>query len=405
MNKIWIVLRHELLTIITKPSFWIGLLVVPVISGVIFGVIALSSVAAVGAASSRKNVEVAKPQGYVDSSGIVDPQYITGTTPLQGFPDTAAAQAALDNDRISGYYLVPANVITSGQVKFISKAFSPFEDMSKTDQFQRVLELSLVKGDAQLLDRLASPVNIESRTSLAPASPSRGGSGELGFSPLALGACVLFFMVLITASSYLMNTVTTEKENRVMEVLMSSASPVQLLAGKILGLGFMGLIQLLLWLISALTILQNPLVASYVGTVTTGAVLGSVVYFVLGYLIYASLMAGLGALMPGTKEASQYSFFVMLPLMIPMYLNSAISREPSGMLATVLSLVPFTAPVVMPMRLVAAGVPVVQYLAGLVLLVIAVLGTIAVVSRIFRAQALLSGSKPNLRQLLASLKN
>jgi len=129
-----------------------------------------------------------------------------------------------------------------------------------------------------------------------------------------------------------------------------------------------------------------------------------VLYFVFGYLIYAALMAGLGALMPGTKEASQYVFFIMLPLLIPLYLNSAITNDPNGTLATALSLVPLTSPIVMPMRLVGEGAPLLQILAGLGLLIVAVLVTIWLVARVFRAQALLSGNKPSLASLVAALR-
>ena len=402
MKKILIILRHEFLTIVTKPSFWIGLLVVPVITGVIFGVIALGSVAAAAATSARKSAEVPKPQGYIDQSHIIQTSYISGTTPLKDFADTGAAQAALNAGQISGYYLVPPDVLATGEVKFISNEFSPFEDMSKTSDFRRLLELSLVDGDAALLERVKTPVDLQKYTSLAPNDQPR--NIFQGFSPLPFAVCLLFFMVLITASSYLMNTVSTEKENRVMEVLMSSVSPVELLTGKILGLGILGLIQLILWLVSGLSILQNPIVAAYVDPVSASTVAWSVAYFVFGYLIYAALMAGLGALMPGTKEASQYVFFVMLPLMIPLYLNSAISREPNGILATVLSLVPFTSPVVMPMRLVSGEVPPLQILAGVGLLIVAVLITIWLVARVFRAQALLSGSKPSLKLLVGALR-
>ena len=403
MKKILIILRHEFLTIVTKPSFWIGLLVVPLITGVIFGVIALGSIAAAAATSARKSAEIPKPQGYVDLSKIVNASYISGTTPLQSFAGPADAQVALNAGQISGYYLVPQDFLATGEVKFVSNAFSPFEDMNKTSDFRRVLELSLLAGDSALLQRVQNPVDVQTRTSMAPAEQQRNVLD--GFSPLPFAVCLLFFMVLITASSYLMSTVSTEKENRVMEVLMSSVSPVQLLTGKILGLGILGLIQLALWLVSGLTVLQNPIVASYVGPISNSAVATSVVFFVFGYLIYAALMAGLGALMPGTKEASQYVFFVMLPLLIPLYLNSAIANEPNGTLATVLSLVPFTSPVVMPMRLVSGEVPPLQILAGIALLIVAVLVTIWLVARVFRAQALLSGSKASLKSLVAALKN
>jgi ABC-2 type transport system permease protein len=263
------------------------------------------------------------------------------------------------------------------------------------------MRLSLLNGDAELLKRIDEPIDLDKRESLAPQEQRRGVFGD--FSPVPFAICLLFVMVLITASSYLMQTVTTEKENRVMEVLMSSASPTQLLVGKVLGLGLLGFIQLALWLGSALSIVNNPIVASYIGVVPASAVFWSVAYFVLGYFIYACLMAGLGALMPGTKEGSQFVFFITLPLLIPMYLNSAINKEPGGPLATALSLFPLTSPVVMPMRLVGGTVPATHLLIGLVLLFLTMLGVIWLTARLFRAQSLLAGTRPTLRQLAAAL--
>jgi ABC-2 type transport system permease protein len=403
MKKIFIILRHEFLGIVTKPSFWFGLLVVPIITGVVFGVIAISSGLATFAAAERRRNEIPQPQGYVDQASVINPTYLQQRTPLQPFATEAEAQAALQANTISGYYLVPANFIEIGDITFISTQFSPFENASKSDDFRQALRLSLLNGDAELLKRIDEPIDLGKRESLAPQEQRRGVFGD--FSPLPFAVCLLFFMVLITASSYLMQTVTTEKENRVMEVLMSSASPVQLLTGKVLGLGLLGLIQLVLWLGSALSVANNPVVASYIGIIQTSTVVWSVIYFVLGYLIYACLMAGLGALMPGAKEANQYVFFVLLPLLIPLYLNSAITQRPDGTLATALSLFPFTSPVVMPMRLVSSNVPALHLLVGLLFLVIAVLVVIWLSARIFRAQSLLAGSKPSLRQLVVAIQD
>lgn len=400
MNKIFTILRHEFLSIITKPSFWVGLLVVPIISGVVFGIIVLTSGLATAAAIASQQAAAKVPQGYVDLSGVIQPQYFKVETPLTLYQDPSTATNAMNAGEISGYYLVPVDYLDTGKVTFISNQFSPFEDSSKTEDFQRAIQLSLLKGDAETLEKLSNVVD-ETRTSLAPDTGARNSDG---FAVLPFVTCMLFCMVLISASSYLMRTVSTEKENRVMEVLMSSASPSQLLMGKVLGLGLLGLIQMGLWLSSAISIANNPVVAAYVGPIRASAVAWSLAYFVLGYLIYACLMAGLGALMPGTKEAGQYVFFVMLPLLIPLYLNSAINNEPNGLLATALSLIPFTSPVVMPMRLVSGEVPTMQVLIGLLLLFVAVLGVIWVAARVFRAQSLLAGSKPTLRQLVAAVR-
>jgi ABC-2 type transport system permease protein len=189
-----------------------------------------------------------------------------------------------------------------------------------------------------------------------------------------------------------------------MEVLMSSMTPTQLLAGKVLGLGLVGLVQMALWLGSALTALNFIPAGVSLGVVTVEAVAVGLAFFLLGYFIYASLMAGLGALMPGSREAAQYTFFIILPMFVPLYLNTAIALEPDGPLATALSIIPFTSPVAMVMRMVSTDVPAWQIALALALSAVTVAAVIWVVSRIFRAQSLLSGSKPTVREIVAALR-
>ena len=404
MTKTLIILRHEFLTLVTKPTFWIGLFVVPLISGVIMVVIFLSSGAALAATVAQKNAIPEKPNGVVDLSGLLaqSPQVMAEQKYLRGYASEAEARTALAAGAISGFYVVAADYLNTGDVRFVSLQFSPFEDLNKTDTFRDVLRRALLKGNDKRLTRLDNPVEITTRSALAPNKGRSGFDGE--FSPVPFAIAMMFFITLITAATYLMQTVSTEKENRVIEVLMSSVSPVQLLSGKILGLGLLGFIQLLLWMVSALSLVRFvPLVEQYVGPLPVGAILWAMVFFIGGYLIYACLMAGMGALMPGGREAAQYSFFVMLPLLVPIYLNTALTANIDGPLATALSLFPLTSPIVMPMRLVDGVVPGWQIGLGLALLVVGVAVAILLSARTFRAQSLLSGSKPSLKQIVAAL--
>lgn len=399
MSKTFIVMRHEFMTLVTKPSFWFSLIGLPLFMGVVMSISLIGSGAATAATLASRQNRVTT-QGYVDPGSLVKamPDGVT----FQPFPDEAAARAALESGKITGYFVVSADYVATGNVTYVSPEFSPLD--SPTGQFEAVLKYNLVGGDPQALARINTTVNVQREEALAPRD-SRGVTGSgMPFPILPMAAGILFMIVMITASSYLMQTVSTEKETRVMEVLMSSLTPTQLLAGKIMGLGLVGLIQMGLWLLSSLSALNYIPAAASLGTVTAGSVLVAVVYFLLGYCIYASLMAGLGALMPGTREAAQYTFFILLPLIAPMYLLTAILLEPNGPLAVGLSLFPLTAPVVMVMRVTSTDVPVWQILAGAMLLAVTVVGVIVLVSRLFRAQSLLRGSKPNLRDIALALR-
>jgi ABC-2 type transport system permease protein len=404
MNKTLIVLKHEFLTIVKKPSFWFGILGMPFVLGIIVAVIGVASGAATAAAIAQQEAAPAKRQGYVDQANLIDTRDTRNKT-FVPFMSEEAAREALARGEIEAYYVVPADFIASGVVRMVANEIddSPFSARQQTDAFEALLTQTLL-GDEALATQLARRVAIESATTLAPRDSQRSQSFG-GFSPLVYGVAILFFVVLMTASAYLMQAVTTEKENRVVEVLMSSVTPTQLLAGKILGLGLIGFIQLFLWFGSVLfAITSLPFLREFVGAISPVAVVVTVIYFVLGYFVYASLLAALGALMPGGREAAQYSFIVLIPLFIPLYLNQAISAEPGGTLAIGLSMFPFTSMLVMPMRLFATEVPMWQVGVSLALLLGLVFVTINLAARVFRAQSLLNGSKPTFGQVIAAFR-
>jgi ABC-2 type transport system permease protein len=205
---------------------------------------------------------------------------------------------------------------------------------------------------------------------------------------------MIFYIVILGSASLLLSSVTKEKENRIIEILMVSATPRQLLMGKILGLGIVGLLQTVLWVGTGYVLLQRStsmfnLSAAF--KLPVEFLIWGVVFFLLGYAVYASLMAGLGALVPNMREASQATIVVISPLILPMFLMNILINAPHGSVSTALSIIPFTSPIVMMTRLSAGGVPWWQPLLAVLLLLITVVLVIRAVSGMFRAQTLLSG--------------
>jgi ABC-2 type transport system permease protein len=404
MNKTLIVLKHEFKTVAGKPSFWFGILVAPFLVGIVVAAIGLTSGLATAAVIAQQESRPEQVQGFVDQASII-------TQPAQGFEpfaDEAAAKQALASGAINAFYVIPADYLQTGNVRMVANEIedTPSGPRSREGDFNRMLRQNLLSGDAELAAQINNRVSIAERQSVAPQEGDvTGGRSFGGFSPLVYGIAILFFILLMTASAYLMQSVTTEKENRIMEVLMSSVTPRQLLTGKILGLSLVGLIQLALWFGSAIFALTSlPFLRDLVGGISPIAVVLTVVFFILGYFVYASLLAGLGALMPGSREAAQYTFIVVLPLVIPLYLNTAIAAEPNGPIATVLSLFPLTAPIVMPMRLFSTAVPPLELAISVTLLAATVYLAVTGASRAFRAQSLLSGTKPTFKQVVAAFR-
>jgi ABC-2 type transport system permease protein len=209
--------------------------------------------------------------------------------------------------------------------------------------------------------------------------------------------------VITMSSGFMLQSVAREKENRTMEVLLVTLQPRQLMLGKILGLSVVALLQMAVWMAGALLVLsrgQDILGMAGAVTLPSGFLLWALLYFVLGYLLYASLMGAIGALAPTAREGQQFTFFVLLPLLIPLWLNSVFVHTPDGTLAVALSLFPLTAPTSMMTRLVATSVPGWQLAVSLLGLALTTYLLVALAARFFRADTLLSSSSLHWRQLL-----
>ena len=232
MSKTMVVLKHEFKSIAMKPSFWFGILVMPFIIGIFAVVVGVAGGLAAAATIAETQARVTL-QGYIDPAGIIT-QPATG---FQAYPDEASARQALAAGEIEAYYEVPADYLKTGAVRMVANNIedSPSAPRNRADEFGRMLNAGLI-GDEAITQQLQQRVVIASETSVAPMTERRGGPTFGGFSPLVYGIAILFMIVLMTASAYLMQSVTQEKENRVMEVLMSSVRPRDLLTGKILGI-------------------------------------------------------------------------------------------------------------------------------------------------------------------------
>jgi ABC-2 type transport system permease protein len=218
---------------------------------------------------------------------------------------------------------------------------------------------------------------------------------------------LLFVMSIFITSGYLLQSVTEEKENRVVEILLSSVPSLPLMAGKILGLGAAGLTQVLIWIAVSLAFI--PIIGGQVGGLgdlhlSAGVLALGLVYFVLGYLAYGAIFTAIGAIAPGNREAQQYSGFFGFVAVIPLIFSSVFLTDIESPLVWALALIPFTAPATMLMVLtIAPTIPVPMVICSLVSLTLFVaLATIAS-ARVFRATLLLYGVRPSLRRILDAM--
>ena len=397
MKKTLVVLINEIITVISRPSFWLASVGLPLMGVIIFAVAGWINRNA--GASQVISQAISGPQGmrregYVDLSGII--RQIPASVPADTFipyPDEASARKALASGEITAFYIVPKDYIQSGEVVYIRPDFNPLASGGdQSNLFTWVLQVNLAGGDVMKAILLNGPMDVQD-VSLT-TDPLPNADNPLAYwTPYAI--TLLFYMLIISSASLLLGNISKEKENRIIEVLLTSVTPTQLLTGKILGLGLVGLGQTVLWLGTSYVLLnRSGSTFQMVSAIQLPAsfLAWGLVFFILGYAVYASLMAGLGALAPNLREASQATFVIMLPLMVPLFLSSTVFMEaPNGSIATVLSLFPLSAPVAMMARLPSGGVPWWHPPLAAVLLALTAWVIVRMVAGMFRAQALLSG--------------
>jgi ABC-2 type transport system permease protein len=297
--------------------------------------------------------------------------------------------------------VVPADFVKTGNVLVVDNNFSVFNSLENNDYFEYVIRLNLT-GDSNLAVMLADPTAQAKTQSVAPLSQKRSeGFGSFGV-PFAV--LMIFYLVITMTGSFMLQSVTKEKENRTIEVLLVSLRPRDLMLGKILGLGVVALLQMAVWGGGMFIFSGASLSGLSALGLSAGFFVWAFLYFILGYLVYASLLGALGALAPSTREGTQFTFIILLPLFIPLLMNTALIEAPNGGLTTFLSLFPLTSPVTMITRLAAGPVPFEQLVVGLVILAITTYGIIVFSARFFRADTLLSFSALNLKRLVQEIR-
>ena len=246
MKKTWIVLKTEFINTVTRRSFILALILVPLVPALILGGISLfrekEALEIPGISSSEVQEGDQVPQGYIDLANLVviTPEWL-GEELLIGFDhETSARQAALSGE-ISGYFVIQPDYLESGAVRFVSQEFNPLTSLDSTWMINSLIKYNLLGGDLGQFDAFFNPLKVE-YVDLAPDDTETGIN--IATDPIAFyipyGMTMLFYILIVTSASLMMNSVTKEKENRVMEILISSVNPRQLLTGKILGLGLVG---------------------------------------------------------------------------------------------------------------------------------------------------------------------
>jgi ABC-2 type transport system permease protein len=342
-----------------------------------------------------------QPIGYVDLSGrFPDPGDFAAF--LVRYPDEASARADVQSGKLSSYYLIPADYLATGQVTRFSSQFNIIE--SDMGLFESFLLTQLLQADSPLLlARLEQPAHVVEHQldSSGQAVTEIEGDSMSNYWLVYTFAMILVMSTFFSAGQ-VTRSVITEKENRMIEVVLSSVRPLQLLAGKMLGQGVAGLIQVVAWLAGILLIIQiTDANIPFLGTVDLpfSVFVVTFLYFLGGYFLFAAFAAGVGAISGNMREGPQYAVIYTLPAVVPLILLPVILESPNGTLAVVLSLLPFCSSLGMIQRIVITAVPGWQIALSLAVLGLSILVALWLSARLFRVNTLLSGQLPAPREL------
>ena len=403
LRLVVLVARRDYLRTVRRRGFVAGTLLLPLAMGFIFAISAFSS--------TSLGLSQTGPVVVVNESAVsIDPD--PALTPDVTVVDRADADTRLADQTISDYFVVPATWPAQQNILVVSgdrASGQPQAEISRRlaeqSEMDLLLRTSLIRAagvpDA-VVAQLIAPVHYQD----AGSNSGESSDAAILSSYLVPYAFTLIFMLSIfITGGYLLQSVTEEKENRVVEILLSSIPALPLMAGKVLGLGAAGLTQVAIWVATAIVAL--PLLNSQFSLtiqISPLTLVLAVIFFALGYLSYGAIYAAVGALAPGAREAQQYASVFGVIAVIPIVLLPAFLNDPSAPLVVLLCILPLTAPAAM-LAVLAASPSIPWVLVGVSLLAQAAFVVVAILatSRIFRATVLLYGVRPSLRRIAGAM--
>ena len=409
MRNVYLIIKHEIITTLQKRSFWIMAFLFPlVIVGINVGAQLLVNRpedSNLAPTPSAENADRRMVIGYVDQTSLIEeipPDLPQGF--LQAFPTEQAARAAVEDGQINEYVIIAGDYLQTGKLVVVQRNFQPLGSTPE-DLFKYVIDSNLT-GDTRLAAALSQPTQKVELHSLGPASSNTINNPLTSLVPMAV--LFIFFFLLIMSCGFMLRSVSREKENLIVEILLLSLRPRELMLGKILGLSVVALLQMAAWIGGGLLVLgqgKEMLSGAAAFELPAGFGIWIFLYFLLGYLLYASLMSAIGAMAPNARESGQFTFLVLLPLMIPWLFRSFFVQTPNSPLSLALSLFPLTAPTSMITRLVATQVPLWQIAASLAGLAVTTFFLVQLSARFFRADTLLSNTALNWQRISGVLQN
>lgn len=400
MDKVFTIAYREFMYNLRRPAFLFAVFGTPLI-------IIVALVLSIGLIDSGPDLSEYGTVGYVDSSAA---QVLAPGEPLEDYPDlfaryetTEAADEAARAGTLAAYFELPEEYLDNGQV--ILYTMQPAPD-GLFDAIEDLLATNLAVGipNEIAVDLLANGASFDVTAYDVNRTFDENGGFFVVFMPIIFG--FLLIMSSVTTSTFLMNGLVEEKTNRIMEVLITSVKPSELLLGKLLGMGALGLMQIVLLLAAGVIGLNIAQQNNVLGglTIPPDLIVLAIVYYLLSYFLLAAVSIAIGAVVGSEQESRQLSAFMVLPVMLPYILLVSFIIDPNGPVPTLLSLIPFTAPMAILMRTGMTNVPLWQIavsITGLVILNVIVMWAAA---RLFKWGVLSTNKMPGLGRIIQALR-
>lgn len=428
MNKILLVIQREYLTRIQKKSFWIASLLGPILITAIYAVpiwLAMQD-------KEVKRIEVVDESGLFQTADLVDKEveFKLVNKPVAELKSNFAKEGYI------ALVHLPKDILTNGKdLKIYSEKNL---SLSLKSSIERVIEKkvrAVLMKEAGIASEVyeKTQIDVGSETVTVSDTGDETSSSSGGAMILAGVMGMLLYITLLLYGSQVMNGVIEEKSSRIIEVIISSIKPYQLMLGKILGVGMVGLTQFLLWIVLTIGLSQvaskfyqtspiqqkmeqvkkaDPKVAKEINDASPMAEVTKVIestniplvvggflfYFLFGYLLYSSLFAAIGSAVESASEAQQFTFIVMLPIIAAFMMAQFTMQDPDSTMAFWASLIPFTSPINMMVRL-PYGVPAWELATSMTLLVLGFLACSWISARIYRIGILMYGKKVTVKEM------
>lgn len=426
MSRTWAVIKREFMEMVRTRAFLIGTLLGPLfmVALVAFQIFMATqagagerAVVVVNEAGAQLGEAVAQflaPPVVEGEAPVAEPERRTRfeielASPAAGEADALrdALLARVNQGEIDGFLWIPAGVLGGEAVSYDGKNASS------------IMEVERIRGAVQAAvqsNRLAAAGidagEVTAALERVPFSARKtGGKAASGTSGALMALTYILgfvtYLVVILYGNAVLRGVLEEKRDRIVEVVVSSIRADQLMVGKVLGIGGAGVFQVLIWAgFGALALTRGAAIAERFGatipelpTVPLSVGLIFLFFFTTGFLLYATMYAAVGSIATTDQEAQQLQMPVIMFLVVAISMMGPVMMDPNGIAAAIGSMVPFTAPVVMPMRAVVTGIPAGQLVGSTVLITLTTVGLLWVSARIYRIGILATGQRAPLREV------